>query len=92
MFNQNVGTFKTLYIFLYNFNQSNGFFFLDKISDIEPQYSFNPISKYYEVCFNHSNGVCVLSILEHSKWVNIKKIYIEKKKLHLLNYMIFLNV
>ena len=59
--------------------------------DIEPQYSFNPITKHYEVCFNHSNGACVLSILEDSKWVNIKNI-IEKNYMIFLNYMTYLNV
>ena len=51
--------------------------------DIEPQYSFSPISGNFEVCFNQLNGVCILSILEDSKWVDIKKKL--KKLLHLLN-------
>ena len=50
--------------------------------DIEPKYSFSPITKHFEVCFKQPNGVCILSILEDSTWVDIKK---SKKLLHLLN-------
>ena len=33
--------------------------------DIEPKYSFSPITKHFEVCFKQPNGVCILSILQY---------------------------
>ena len=51
--------------------------------DVEPDYNFNPLSKHYEVYYNHPNGACFLSILEDSKRIDIKKKL--KNKLHLLN-------
>ena len=48
--------------------------------DIKTNYSYNPISKYYEVTFTDLNtpSIIKLSILEDSKWIDIKK-NIEKR-------------
>ena len=43
--------------------------------NIKPQYNFNDKHKYYEAFFQHSNGICILSIQEDSKWIDIKKKY-----------------
>ena len=44
--------------------------------NIKPSYHFNFLTKHYEVYFHHSNKTYILVILEDSKCVHIKKIYI----------------
>ena len=61
--------------------------------DIKTNYSYNPISKYYEVAFTDLNtpSIIKLSIFEDSKWIDIKKTS-KKDYLFIKKIMVYLNV
>ena len=65
----------------------------ESFPDIKTNYSYNPISKYYEVAFTDLNtpSIIKLSIFEDSKWIDIKKTS-KKDYLFIKKIMVYLNV